>query len=52
LHFMVVIDGLADLDIANPTATLRPAGVLTVTMAQPAYSIVDQDSAKSGTGTS
>jgi len=51
LHYAVaVIAGLADGYIANPTAIPGPNGVSTVTTAQPVYSVVDQDSAKSGKG--
>jgi len=52
LHDMTVIAGLADFHIANPTATLVDTGVSTVMTAQPVYSAIDQDSAKSGIGPS
>jgi hypothetical protein len=52
LHYAVaVIAGSAELDIANPTEVSVGSETKTVTAAQPVYSVVDQDSAKSGTGT-
>jgi hypothetical protein len=51
LHKAVaVIAGFAFGLLTNPTAVPFGDGINTVTMAQPVYSIVDQDSAMSGTG--
>ena len=51
LHDVVVIAGFIAFDIVDLTAAPWQCGASTVTTAQPAYSVVDQESAMSGTGT-